>query len=63
MTAGGELIARNRLLLASAAEARAGARDVIEQAKDVVQSTMEVRLACALVRHLRDDPAKFPDLP
>jgi hypothetical protein len=53
---GGELIARNRLLLASAAEARAWTHDAIERAKDAVQSTMEVRLACELVRQRRDDP-------
>jgi len=59
---GGELIARNRLLLARAAEARAWAQDAIEQAKDVVQSTMEVRLFCALARQQLDDPPKFLEL-
>jgi hypothetical protein len=58
---GGELIARNRLLLARAAEARVWAQDAIERVKDVVQSTMEVRLAWAQGR--RDDRPQSPDSP
>jgi hypothetical protein len=59
---GGALIGRNRLLLASAAEARAWARDAIERAQEAVQSTMKVRLAWALVRQRRDDLPQSPDL-
>jgi hypothetical protein len=61
---GGELITRNRLLLARAAEARVWAQDAIERVKDVVQSTMEVRLAWARVRQGRwDDRPQSPDSP
>jgi hypothetical protein len=56
------LIARNRLLLALAKEAGAWTRDAIAQAKEVVESTTERRLAWARVRQRWDDPPRPPEL-
>ncbi len=44
------LIARNRDLLATAATVREAAQEAIARAEDAVRSTMEIRLAWALMR-------------
>ncbi len=54
------LIARNRLLLTQAEEARAWSREAQEQSKNAVQNMMEIRLAWALVRQRRNDPHPDP---